>query len=87
MPSREWAPRRLTWTSEHRADMAGLWAVSHPVRLACGRTAAALFIPGIGSRLSLPRCTGCCRATGMKPGIGSPKNDDACRAVLGLPAA
>jgi hypothetical protein len=75
----------LEWTDEHRADMEQEWAVLPPVRLACGRTAASVHIPGMFSRMGAQRCTGCCRATGMVPGIGSPKNSDDCRAILGLP--
>lgn len=56
------------------------------VRLSCGRTAAYISIPGFFTRMGAPRCTGCCRALGYPQGIGSPKNDDACRALLGLPA-
>jgi hypothetical protein len=78
------------WNDDHRDDMAFLWHVATPVRLACGQVASALFIPGPFSRGGLggglPRCQGCCRALGMPGGKGSPKNDDACRAVLGLPA-
>jgi hypothetical protein len=74
-----------TWTDEHRDDMECEWAVLAPVRLACGRTAAYLCIPGLFSRMGAQRCTGCCRATGMPQGKGSPKNDDACRVILGLP--
>ena len=76
----------LEWTEEHRADMEQEWAVLHPVRLACGRVASYVCIPGFGTRLDAQRCKGCCRATGMPAGVGSPKNDNACRAVLGLPA-
>lgn len=76
------------WTPENKADMAA-WGVWSPARLACGQVARSLFIPGMFSRGGfgggLPRCTGCCRALGMPAGTGSPKNDDACRAVLGLP--
>jgi hypothetical protein len=74
------------FTDEHKADMEMEWAVLSPVRLACGRTAASLWIPGMFSRMGAERCKGCCRATGMPAGKGSPKNDDACRAILGLPA-
>jgi hypothetical protein len=74
------------WTQEQAADIAFGWRLSGPVRLACGRTAAVACIPGVSFRLGLPRCAGCCRATGMPAGAGSPKNDDACRVILGLPA-
>jgi hypothetical protein len=72
------------FTPEHFADMADGWAVFTPVRLACGRMAKNLHIPGIFSRMSKLRCAGCCRATGMPAGAGSPKNDDECRKLLGL---
>jgi hypothetical protein len=74
------------WTLEQHRDIAYEWAIIHPVRLACGRTAVTVCIPGMFSRMGLPRCAGCCRATGMPPGDGSPKNSDECRVILGLPA-
>jgi hypothetical protein len=73
------------WTAEQAADIAQLWMLPGPVRLACGRTAALACIPGFGTRMSARRCPGCCRATGLPPGTGSPKNDAACRVILGLP--
>lgn len=78
-----------SWTEGHRDDMRWDWYVSTPTVLACGRVARELCIPGLFSRSrldGLPRCSGCCRATGMPPGLGSPKNDDRCREFLGLPA-
>lgn len=62
-----------------QADGRGPW------RLACGRTAAYLSIPGIISRMTKPRCVGCCRVLGYPTGVGSPKNDNECRKLLGLP--
>lgn len=59
------------------------WLCPGPLRLACGRTASLVMIPGLGARLAAPRCAGCCRATGLPYGTGSPKNDDACRRLLG----
>jgi hypothetical protein len=73
-------------SEERHADIAAEWAIPGPVRLACGRTAACLWIPGIFTRMGAMRCTGCCRAMGLPEGKGSPKNDAACRAILGLPA-
>lgn len=55
-----------------------------PVKLSCGRTAAVVTIPGLFTRMGALRCEGCCRATGMPQGKGSPKNDDACRQLLEL---
>lgn len=80
---------RLHWAEpavleEHAAGIAMDWAVCEPVRLACGRTAGWLGIPGVFSRMSVMRCTGCCRVTGLPEGKGSPKNDPECRKILGL---
>ena len=72
------------WTLEHWEDITWEWALCHPVRLACGRVAAMAFIPGVFSRMGLPRCVGCCRALGYPEGKGSPKNDPECRLILGL---
>lgn len=41
-----------------------------------------LNIPGVFSRLDVPRCRTCCRIVGMPEGEGSPKNDDRCRPVV-----
>lgn len=61
------------------------WAILEPVKLACGRTAAGLWIPGPFTRMGALRCVGCCRATGLPQGKGSPRNDPECRRILGLP--
>ena len=78
------AVRNADWTDENRADMAAEWGVSSPVRLACGRTAAGVWVPGMFTRMGAQRCKGCCRATGLPEGKGSPKNSRDCRIVLGL---
>lgn len=41
----------------------------------CGRTGF-LVMPGIFSRMGLPRCAHCCRLTGVPTGDGAPYNDD-----------
>jgi hypothetical protein len=82
------AYNRLHWaelTQEDLADVPEYWSIQHPVRMVCGRVAKSLHIPGIFTRMGAWRCTGCCRATGMPQGKGSPKNDNACRELLGLP--
>ena len=79
---------RLHWaelSADHLADVPVYWSIQQPVRMACGRTAKSLHIPGIFTRMGAMRCVGCCRATGMPQGKGSPKNDDECRALLGMP--
>ena len=63
-------------------EWGGLYDV--PVTLDCGRQATTVLIPGVISRLGMPRCVGCCRAAGLPPGKGSPKNDDECRRILRL---
>lgn len=78
---------RLHWADigpEHYACIEQEWAVLGQVRLACGRTAAGLWIPGVFTRMSAPRCSGCCRALGYPLGNGSPKNCDKIRPLLGL---
>lgn len=80
------AVRDEAWTGEHRAEMEQDWVVWSSVRLSCGRLAGGVQIPGVFTRMGADRCKGCCRATGMPEGKGSPKNDKACRAILGLPA-
>ena len=54
------------------------------VHFGCGEVAARAHIPSLMSRLGAPRCPGCCAASGLPEGIGSPRNDHACRALLGL---
>ena len=73
------------WTGDHRLCMEQEWGVSLPVRLACGRTASGVWIPGMFTRMGGQRCTGCCRALGYPQGKGSPKNCDEIRVLLGLP--
>lgn len=85
--SRSW--NRLHFADLSPEDAAGIiddGGRAGPVQLACGRTAAYVCIPGMFTRMGAQRCTGCCRAVGYPPGKGSPKNDEACRAILGLPA-
>jgi hypothetical protein len=53
-------------------------------RTSCGQEGE-WSIPGISARMAMPRCDACCDATDFPRGIGSPKNDDACRALLSLP--
>lgn len=53
------------------------------ITTACGQTMHA-GIPGLFTRMGATRCEKCCDALGMPHGIGSPKNDDTCRAILGM---
>lgn len=75
----------ITLTDDQCAELLVDCWVRGPLRLTCGRTAAGVTIPGLLSRRGAPRCQVCCRITGLPPGVGSPKNDPACRAILNLP--
>jgi hypothetical protein len=55
------------------------------VTTACGLRRERAFIPGIFTRMGAERCSHCCDRSGYPRGKGSPKNDDGCRALLGLP--
>ncbi|NEA22661.1 hypothetical protein [Actinomadura bangladeshensis] len=46
-----------------------------PLTAVCGIRAVMAW-PGLSSRLSLPRCAGCCRKLGIPRGDGTPCNDD-----------
>ena len=86
--SRSW--NRLHWadlTPEDAVEIIDDGGLEEPVKLACGRTAAYVCIPGFFTRGGAQRCTGCCRATGTPQGTGSPKNSPECRVLLGLGAA
>lgn len=50
----------------------------------CGRVGG-WSIPGVFSRMGVPRCARCCKLSGLPRGDGSPKNDQSCRHVLGMP--
>lgn len=54
------------------------------VYLSCGRGPVAVSITGMFSRMSQKRCDKCCDALGYPRGVGSPKNDEAIRKILGL---
>lgn len=56
------------------------------VTYACGRKPkdGLAWIPGMFSRMGVDRCTQCCNALGLPHGTGSPKNDKACRKILGM---
>ena len=87
----DWLVTR-TWNALHFAELTDEQAaamfedrsVTDSVRLACGHTVGYVSIPGVLTRMGAMRCSGCCRAKGYPVGKGSPKNDPACRALLGL---
>lgn len=54
-----------------------------PAPALCGESGE-WSIPGVGSRMSITRCPRCCELAGLPDGVGSPKNDDACRRILGM---
>lgn len=72
----------LHWPRTYTIDADAWHALD--VEFRCGLTATTAFIPGIGSRMACPRCDACCDAAGLPRGVGSPKNDDTCRHLVGL---
>jgi hypothetical protein len=53
-------------------------ALSGKAVMTCGLRGA-FRIPGIISRMNMPRCARCCDRLGISRGDGSPKNDEALR--------
>lgn len=83
--SRKW--NRLHFaelTDEQLEELEYESGITGPIRLACGRTAGAVSIPGLFTRMGAPRCIGCCAVVGYPPGKGSPKNDESCRPIVGM---
>ena len=89
----DWLYVAPNWDLLHHATIAGLdpeedvveqlWdGLGSNVTLDCGAVAERAEIPGIFSRMSTPRCASCCEINGLPEGIGSPKNDMECRAIL-----
>ena len=72
----------LHWPRSYALD-GDAW-IALDVTFGCGLTAPSAFIPGVGSRMECPRCDACCDAAGLPRGVGSPKNDPACRPLVGL---
>jgi hypothetical protein len=68
-----------TWNRLHAAEEFNYdqWPVGDG-RTACGRRGR-LALPGILTRMGAHRCDHCCDRLGFPRGIGSPKNDKACR--------
>lgn len=61
------------------------YGVNHgSVSALCGRSGD-WSIPGVFSRMSVPRCARCCKLSRFPRGDGSPKNDQSCRDMLGMP--
>ena len=54
-----------------------------PAPALCGESGE-WSIPGVGSRMCVPRCERCCELSGFPAGVGSPKNDQTCRELLGM---
>ena len=82
IPDKRWQSRWLvfprTWTRLHRVasiDWADEDMIGGPGTTLCGRNGY-LTMPGIFSRLSLPRCAHCCRLAGVPRGDGAPYNHD-----------
>ena len=64
--------REAESTRWYRRVVDGLGSAT--VTAACGRRAA-YCAAGIFSRMSRPRCAGCCRALGIARGNGTPRNE------------
>lgn len=75
--------RRLHHAVTFEVDVEG-WCYLNVVT-ACGLRRDQAWIPGVFTRMSTERCTRCCDVSGYPHGTGSPKNDEACRDILGLP--
>lgn len=60
-----------------------LWAAVD-VTFACGWHVERAYIPGLLTRMGAKRCSRCCDRMGYPRGVGSPKNDDECRRIMGL---
>ena len=56
--------------------------VAESIAYTCGVVASWARIPGISERLGRKRCARCCDRLGYPRGVGSPKNDDACRPLV-----
>lgn len=90
----EWlaADIRVCWVETAADDWAALhWPNAYTPRdetsvaaalFGCGATADRAHIPGLSSRISSPRCEGCCDAAELPRGFGSPVNDEACQRLI-----
>lgn len=65
----------------HLAESEGHWEQYDQGVTSCGRRGM-LAIPGLFTRMGAERCNRCCDKVGYPRGKGSPKNDDACRALV-----
>lgn len=68
---REYLPPEDEALVESLTDGEGGWPMETAV---CGRTQE-WTMPGVLSRLSMPRCGHCCRRLGLKAGNGTPANE------------
>lgn len=75
--------KRLHHAAELVIDVAG-WCYED-VTTSCGLRVPYARIPGMFTRMRAKRCNRCCDRLGWPRGIGSPKNDDALRPLVGLP--
>jgi hypothetical protein len=73
-------PAQLEYLSEQ-----GLLNWGGPLKLLCGIHILRVFVPGVLERMTTERCRRCCKMLKYPKGFGSPKNDPACREILGLP--
>jgi len=81
LPQEHWASRWLvlpSWNRLHRVsqiEWIDAWdgLLYGRGKTVCGREGE-LCMPGVVSRLGLPRCKHCCRAMGLPAGDGNPYN-------------
>lgn len=70
--------RRDAWDEAALGPIDEYDALVHIEGVTCCGRSGALSMPGIISRMGLPRCLACCRAAGVAPGPGIPGNGDDC---------
>jgi len=83
LPDEHWHSRWLvlpSWDRLHRVSDDIVWEDGEDMRQGSGTTLCGrqgfLSMPGIFSRMGLPRCAHCCRLAGIPRGDGAPFNQD-----------
>lgn len=83
----DWLYSGTKWLTLHHVPLtedqaAQLWDGLDNLVATCGRVLSSPRIPGWISRMSKNRCQRCCDRIGYPRGVGSPKNDEACRELV-----
>jgi len=71
-----------TLTPKQYEELGNNSYLDETITLTCGIRASRPGIPGLFTRAGCLRCAHCCDRLGYPRGVGSPKNDDACRASV-----